>query len=96
MDVLLENRVVSALCIFAGLVIIGLLGKTMRKHMKKGLIILLIIAGIGTGYYFLTGKSPAEIPADIDYFFNGPQAPKESTHKYYRDPDKHLKELVDE
>ncbi|MEA3466943.1 MAG: hypothetical protein U9R57_01810 [Thermodesulfobacteriota bacterium] len=93
MDVLLENKVAVGLCIVIGLVLVGLLGKTMRKQMKKGLILFLIIAGLGTGYYYLTGKSPAEIPAAIDYYFNGPQAPTESTHKYYRDPDKDLKEL---
>ncbi len=90
---LLENKMAIGLCIVIGLIIIAFLGKTMRKQMKKGLIVLLIIAGLGTGYYYLTGKSPAEIPAAIDYYFNGPQAPTESTHKYYRDPDKHLEEL---
>ena len=93
MNVILENKVAIVLVIVIGLIIIALLGKTMRKQMKKGLIVLLIIAGLGAGYYFVTGKSPAEIPAAIDYYFNGPQAPEEATHKYYRDPDKHLKEL---
>ncbi len=93
MDVLLENKVAIVLCIFIGLIVAGFLGKTLRKQMKKGLIVLLLIAGLGLGYYFLTGKSPAEIPADIDYYFNGPQASEETTHKYYRDPDDQLKEL---
>jgi len=41
---------------------------TMRTQIKRGLIFLLIIAGILVGYFFLTGKSPAEIPARIDQF----------------------------
>lgn len=65
--------------------------------MKKGLTYLLILAGLGVGYYFLTGKSPTSIPADINYFFNGPQAPaEEATHRYYSDPDKRFGDQLKE
>ncbi len=90
---LAEHWKVVALCIFVGLILLCFLGTTMRRQMKKGLIVLLVIAGIGAGYYFLTGKSPADIPAAIDSYFNSPRAPEEATHKYYRDPDEQLKEF---
>jgi len=67
---------------------------TMRTQIKRGLIFLLIIAGILVGYFFLTGKSPAEIPARIDQFFNTPRAPEDGTHRYYNDPEERYKDQL--
>lgn len=90
MNVLPENTIFAVLAIFAGLVLLFILrSENIRGQIKKGVIFLLVVTGLGVGYYFLTGKSPATIPADINYFLNGPQAaPEEESHKYYRDPEK--------
>ncbi len=97
MNVLFEHRVAATLCfVIFGMLILSLLSSTARRQIKKGLVILLTLAGVGLAYYFITGNSPAEIPATIDSFFNGPQAPQEISHKYYRDPhsiDKGLPEM---
>lgn len=60
---------------------------SMRTQLKRGAIFLLFIAAISAGYFFLTGKSPTEIPAEINRFFNTPRAPEKTKHTYYRDPE---------
>jgi len=60
----------------------------MLRELRKGIVYLLIILGLGGGYYYLTGKSPTSIPSDINAFFNGPQAaPEKNTKRYYTDPE---------
>ncbi len=71
------------------------LSENMREQFKKILLFFLVFIGLGAGYYFFTGKSPTEIPADINVFFNGPQAPPdEMSHKYYRDSHKLYEESL--
>lgn len=83
--------VVFGVC-FAILIPIALGSKRVRSQMRKGLIFLLIVGGICAGYYFITGKSPAGIPSEIDAFFNGPQVPEKTSHRYYSDPEKRFKD----
>lgn len=67
----------------------------MQRQSKKGILFLLVVAAMGVGYYFYTGKSPATIPGDINTFFNGPQgSPEEASHKYYQDPEKRYGDQV--
>jgi hypothetical protein len=52
------------------------------------MVYLLILSGLGFGYYYITGNSPATIPSEINAFFNGPQAaPEKHTKRYYKDPE---------
>lgn len=69
----------------------------MLGQLKRGMLYLLILSGVGFGYYYLTGSSPTEIPSAINTFFNGPQAaPEKNTHRYYKDPeDRYGKKLGD-
>ena len=76
--------IVSVVILLVGM----FLSSSMRANVKKGSVYLLILASISAGYYFFTGKSPADIPADINNFFNTPREPEELTHKYYVEPEK--------
>lgn len=79
--------VVLAVCVV--FLLIGIfLSSTMRSQIAKGSIYLLIITAVLCGYYFFSGKSPADIPANVDAFFNTAREPEKVTHKYYSDPDK--------
>ncbi len=71
--------------------------ESVRRQLKKVVLFFLVLTGLGLGYYFLTGTSPTEIPASIDHFFNGPQAPAEKgSKKYYREPEERHRELLTE
>ena len=97
-NVVLENRMFSALVLFSGIILIIVLrSDNMRRQLKKGISFLLILLGLGLGYYFLTGKSLTEIPSAINTYFNGPQAaPEEHTKRYYKEPeDRYGKQLTD-
>ena len=79
---------VNVLLILLGLLGVALLiSANVREHVKKGLPYLLVLVGISVGYFFLTGKSPTEIPGDISNFFNKPQVQKETGRRYYREPE---------
>ena len=69
----------------------------MLRQLQKGMVYLLILSGLGFGYYYLTGKSPATIPSDINYFFNGPQAtPEKHTKRYYKEPEDRYGEKIND
>ncbi len=98
MNVILENGMLSALVLFSGIILIIVLrSDSMRGQLKKGMSFLLILLGLGLGYYFLTGKSPTEIPSAINTFLNGPQAaPEEHTKRYYKEPEERYgKQITD-
>ena len=87
MNVILEHRVAATLCfVILGFLLVALVSTTARRQLRTGLVFLLILMGSGVVYYYITGNSPVGIPAAINSFFNGPQAPQEISHKYYRDP----------
>ena len=65
---------------------------TLRDQGKKGLTFLLIIAGVLFGYFILTGKSPTQIPSDINNFFNKSREPEKRSLRYYQDPEKRYKD----
>lgn len=85
-DVVLEYRlyVVLGLLVFLGF--LTLTSKTLRGQLKKGIILLLIVAGLGGGYYVITGKSPINILTDINNFLNNSTTKQEKSHKYYKQP----------
>lgn len=98
MNVIPENGMSAILLLVLAIVLVIVFrSENMRGQMKKGMVFLLILAGIGLGYFLLTGKSPSHIPAAVDYYLNGPQAPPEKdSHRYYRDPEKRYgKQLAD-
>ena len=98
MNVVLENGMLSALVLFSGIILVILIhSDSMRGQLKKGLSFLLILLGLGGGYYALTGESPTEIPSAINTFLNGPQAaPEEHSKRYYKEPeDRYGKQLTD-
>ena len=69
----------------------------MLSELRKGMVYLLLIAGLGVGYYYLTGKSPATIPSNINAFFNGPQAaPEKHMPRYYTDPEERFGKQLSE
>ncbi|AGF79424.1 hypothetical protein UWK_02893 [Desulfocapsa sulfexigens DSM 10523] len=71
------------LCVVAFLVFRS---ATMQAQLKRGFIFLFLVAIISVGYFLLTGKSPTEIPASINSFFNTPRDPEKRKINYYRDP----------
>jgi len=71
------------LCVVAFLVFRS---ATMQAQLKRGFFFLFLVAIISVGYFFLTGKSPTEIPASINSFFNTSRDPEKRKINYYRDP----------
>lgn len=77
---------------FGLLILLGLVCLTSEKFrnlLKKGIIFLLVAAALGFCYYLFTGKSPSDIPADINTFFNKRQTELEPSHRYYQDRKEH-------
>ena len=63
----------------------------MFKLLKKIAIYILIILGIIYGYQFLTGKSIATLPREINDKLQQKETQTESTNPhYYRDPAKNM------
>ena len=83
---LFEYKMYIVAGVFILFCLLCLLSDTLRGQLKKGVIFLLIVVGIGVCYYFFTGKSLSDIPADVNKFFNTRITEKEPSHKYYRDP----------
>ncbi len=75
------------------LALITFMSPSMRTHIKKGCMLLLVAGGISVGYYLITGKSPTEIPSDVNYFFNKSREADSSSNRYYINPEKRYKEL---
>ncbi len=75
------------------LALISCRSPSLLANIKKGVILLLVAGGIALGYYFLTGRSLSEIPAEVDHFFNKPREAEPTSHKYYINPEKRYKEL---
>jgi len=76
------------LSIFIVLALLCLLSKPIRDQFKFLLLPLLICSGICLGYYIITGKSPTQIPSEINAYFGDPHLQDEPSHKYYQDPEK--------
>ncbi len=74
--------------ILALLTLLCLLSKPIRNQFKPFLLPLLLFSGLCIGYYAITGKSPSQIPGDINKFFSDSQVKDEPSHKYYQDPEK--------
>lgn len=85
-NAVVEYRVYIGIGLFVLLAILTLTSSTLRGQLKKGIILLLIILGLGGGYYFITGNSPSDILADINRFFNSSPTNQEPSHKYYKQP----------
>ncbi|MBU0943041.1 MAG: hypothetical protein KJ804_13815 [Proteobacteria bacterium] len=83
---ILEQKFYVGLALLVFLALLALTCKTLRAQLKKGLIFLLLVIGLGGAYYFFTGKSPSAILSDINSFFNEPAVKKEPSHRYYKDP----------
>jgi len=85
-DLLLNNKGAVALAILALLIMLCLISDSLRGKLKKAAVPMLIVLGLGLGYYVITGKSLSSIPGDINRFFSDPHIQDEPSHKYYRDP----------
>ncbi len=85
---LFANWMYVGLAILLLLIMLCLISGSLRGQLKKGGILLLIFAGLGVGYYFVTGKSPSGIPGEINRYFSDPQLQEEESHRYYKDPSK--------
>ena len=81
-----EYKVYILIGVFILFVLLCLFSDTLRGQLKKGVILLVVAAGVGGCYYFFTGKSLSDIPADVNKFLNTRITEKEPSHKYYRDP----------
>ena len=71
------------------LVLVFVISEKLRSQFKKGAIVLLVVSGLGLCYYFYTGKSPSDISADINAFFNRRPVELEPTQRYYKDRKEH-------
>ncbi len=86
-NLIVEYQLYLGMGLLVLLVLLALTSTTLRGQLKKGLILLLIVAGIGGGYYILTGKPPSHILSDINRYFNNPTTEKEPSHRYYKSPE---------
>jgi hypothetical protein len=73
--------------VFAVLVLLFLLSKSLRNQFKFLVVPLLIFSGACLVYYIITGKPPGQIVSDINGYFSKPQLQDERSHKYYQAPD---------
>jgi hypothetical protein len=74
-------------CVLLGLFgVLMLVSESARKQFKGGLFLLVTIIVLAVGYNYVTGKSVADIPQQIDTYFNTERAPETTSHRYYSDP----------
>ncbi|MCF8055076.1 MAG: hypothetical protein K9K37_00360 [Desulfocapsa sp.] len=76
------------------LLLLALISQSVRDQFRKGVIPILILTGLGLGYYLITGKSPSQIPGDINRFFSDPHISEEASHRYYKDPEERYGEQI--
>jgi len=88
-DLALEYNLLLGVGLVVLLGLLCLISETFRGQLKKVAVFLLIVAGLGFGYYLLTGKSPSNIPADINTFLNRRPTKVEPSHRYYQDRKEH-------
>jgi hypothetical protein len=88
-DLALEYNAVLGAGLLVLLGLLCLISETFRGQLKKGVVFLLIVAGLGFGYYLFTGKSPSDIPVYINKFLNRRPAKVEPSHRYYQDRKEH-------
>ncbi len=93
-DLLLEYKLHIGLGLLVLGALLALCSETLRGQLKKGIILLVVIAGLGLTYSFITGKSPADIPHAINSFFNDPKTETEPSHRYYKDPEERFKDQL--
>lgn len=86
-NVMQEYQMYIILGLFVFLCLLASTSRTLRGQLKKGLILLLVVAGLWGGYYLLTGKTPSDILVDINRFFNNPTSDLEPSHRYYKKPE---------
>ena len=85
-NLLLENWMYVGLALVALFAVLCLISESLRDQSRKMVTLLLILIGIGLGYYVITGKTPSKIPGDINRYFGDSQVEEEVIHNYYRDP----------
>jgi hypothetical protein len=88
-DLVFEYKEYIGLGLLVLVVLVCVVSEKVRSQLKKGAIVLLVVSGLGLCYYFFTGKSPSDIPADINRFFNRRPAEVEPSHRYYQDRKEH-------
>ena len=88
-DLVFEYKEYIGLGLLVLLVLICVISEKVRSQLKKGFIVLLVVSGLGLCYYLFTGKSPSDLPADINTFFNRQPAEMEPTQRYYKDRKEH-------
>lgn len=71
------------------LVLASVISEKLRSQLKNGAIVLLVVSALGLCYYFFTGNSPSDIPADINAFFNRRPTEAAPTERYYKDRKEH-------
>lgn len=95
-NLIVEYQLYLGMGIFVLLVLLALTSATLRGQLKKGLILLLIVAGLGWGYYFFTGKKPSHILGDINRYFNNSTIEKEPSHRYYKPPEERYGDQIND
>lgn len=95
-DLILEYKVSIALSIAVILFLLVSRSEMLQGQLKKIVTFLLVLAGLGVGYYLFTGDSPSHIPGNIKRFFGDPQLQDEATHRYYKDPDERYGEQLEQ
>ncbi len=86
-DLILEYKLYIGLGLLVLVTLLALCSETLRGQLKKGIILLVVVAGLGFAYSLITGKSVADIPRAINSFFNNPTTEIEPSHRYYKDPE---------
>jgi hypothetical protein len=82
-SLIFEYKVWIGAGVSALLVLFCLLSTTFRQHLRKGVLFLLLAAGAWFCFYYFTGESPSDIPAEVEVFFNQPAKEKEPGVSYY-------------
>jgi len=82
-NLIIEYKIWVAAGVSVLLVLLCLLSSTFRQHLKTGVLFLLVVAGAWFCFYYFTGESPSEVPAEVGSFFNQPAKEKEPGVRYY-------------
>ncbi|MBW1635501.1 MAG: hypothetical protein JRJ68_04425 [Deltaproteobacteria bacterium] len=93
---IIEYKIWVAAGVSALLVLLCLVSSSFRLHIKKGIFFLLIAAGAWFGFYYITGDSPSDIPAEVEVFLEQPAKEKEPGVSYYRGSMERLKLPADQ